>query len=167
MSRNVPIPDYMEPILDLLDKAEGRILEPLTSEHSESVDVSEIIAESLGQIRSSGLSDSALSRSSGGWFNIIPKKYGTPDQCREVLVVLVYASKTRATGRTSTSIVNKRDFEDLLNEVERHMRECPMTRGIIFWSISSWHPFIWSRKKFQFLGIDTALKVYGSDTMMI
>ena len=167
MSRNVLIPDFMEPILDILDKAEERILEPLTSEYSESADVSEIIAESLGQIGSSRLSDPSLSKSTGGWFNIIPEKYGPPGQCLEVLVVLVYASKTRATGRTSTSIVNKRDFEDLLNEVERHIRECPVTRGIIFWSISSWHPFIWSRKKFQLPGIHTALKVYGSDAIMI
>jgi len=72
MNRNVPIPDFMEPILDIHDKAEQRILKPLTSEYSESADVSEIIAES--QIGSSEISDPSLFESTDGWFNITSDK---------------------------------------------------------------------------------------------
>ena len=99
--------------------------------------------------------------------NVIPDRYGVPGTCHDVLLVLVYASNTSATGITSIKGIAVSGFEELINKAREHLSRCHETKGIVFWVFSSWHPYVWARHRHKFDSTSIALKILGSDPVMI
>ena len=106
-------------------------------------------------------------------FNIIPVDLGEPGPCRSVLVVVVRASKTLASGKTLRTSVSTKALEDLILEARKHVKRCHDTQGIIFWLFSSWHQFIWERNRDMFYNgnlpqrVHVALKIHKCGAVMI
>lgn len=159
------IPDILLPVLDKLEAIEREIFEstydnyggnsPINVGTHWEFDIGAIIARSFKQ---GGLE---------GAVNIIPEQYGVPGHCHEVLVVVVLASRTSATGNISLKDAGVKDLEGIIMEARRHLNRCPQTEAIVFWPISSWHPFVWLGYRHLFGGVHVALRMPGSETIMI
>jgi len=172
------IPDFMREVINILDRLEDSmdedfdtiLLEKILETHSPYHD-SMRREEDIGKIID--IFDWQREKMGTDTFNIIPTNLGRPGLCREVLVVVVRASKTLASGATLRTSVSTKALEDLILEAHKHVERCHDTQGIIFWLFSSWHQFIWERDRYMFYNgklpqrIYVALKIHNCGAVMI
>lgn len=149
------IPDILMPVVNRLDNIERSLSEKLSNAPERKWDITSSITNSLTGSNFEDL------------INIIPETYGRPGTCHEVLLVVVLASKASATGKISETGVGTTDFAKLISKTKNHINECPKTAGIVFWSISSWHPFVWQKHRWEFSRVPVTLKIFGSGAVMI
>lgn len=150
------IPDFLMPTIATLESIESDTIRETfrvtIGEEEEEMDIKE---------------DALKGALNGKAINVIPYRYGTPGTCHDVLLVLVYASNTSATGITSIKGIAVSGFEELINKASEHLSRCYETKGIVFWVFSSWHPYVWARHRHKFNRTSVALKILGSDPVMI
>lgn len=150
------------PLLNLVGRLEeNRILRDFIFEMGQNdLDgLAELIERELPMILSAG--------SNGESVNVLPREFGVSGTCKKLLMVIVYASNRRATGKNVTKVVPAGDFEELMNAAANHLKNCSETKGVVFWSISSWHPYIWLKHQKDFRHIPVAVKIVGSAALMI
>lgn len=157
------IPEFLSGVLYRLEELESNILQMDWDSDYKKPEITEIqevgIIEAIRRLSHPGRY--------GDLINIIPKEYGIPGTCHDVLLVVFYATKTYATGRTLTNGVGIKDFEKVISEAHQHVERCPITNGIIFWPLSTWHPFVWFRHKYEFRRLPVVLKLPGANPIRI
>jgi hypothetical protein len=148
------IPDFLMPTIETLESIESNTI--IEEEMDIKEDALKGALDGLSRVKEGAKA-----------INVIPDRYGVPGPCHEVLLVLVYASNTSATGITSIKGIAVSGFEELINKAREHLSRCHETKGIVFWVFSSWHPYVWARHRHQFDSTSVALKISGSDPVMI
>ncbi len=162
METHSSVPEVLKPLINLIERLEeNRNLRNYIFEQAgqNSGAISDLIERDIQLILQS---DEA-----GGSIDVIPEAFGVPGSCQKLLLVIVYASERRATGIKSIKTVPAGDFEDVVRNAALHLKGCPGTEGVVFWSISSWHPYLWLKHKHEFLGLPIAAKFLGSGAVMI
>ena len=148
------IPDFLMPTIEMLESIESNTI------IEEEIDITEDALQGA-------LDGLSRVREGAKAINVIPDRYGVSGICHDVLLVLVYASNTSATGITSIKGIAVSGFEELINKAREHLSRCHETKGIVFWVFSSWHPYVWARHRHKFDSTSIALKILGSDPVMI